>query len=209
MAQVARGTPANPAPIKALDRFFGFFGAGWRTDGAYSSNVVAFNGFAEEDFTASGNGTGIDFLTTPVGATSRRSAVKFRANGALELQPQAGAPTLGTAAGQIVFDANAGAFKGHDGTRWWRLTNLPRFSATTNVDHYLAAGAWTRIPFNVAEANDQGAFAAAAGRFTAAEAGLHAFHANLAYRRNGTSAPTAFEAQLYRNGAPAGGAGRR
>ncbi|MDR7039429.1 hypothetical protein J2X36_004205 [Methylobacterium sp. BE186] len=204
VAQVARGVPGAPAPIRALDRFFGFFGSGWRPDGTYSSNVVAFTGFAEEDFTASGNGTGLDFLTTAVGATSRRSVVKFRANGALELQPQAGAPALGTAAGQIVFDSSAGAFRGHDGTRWWRLTNLPRFLATTNFDNVLAAGTWTRVQFNTAEANDHGAFAAATNRFTAAEAGLHAFTANLAYKRNGTSAPSAFEAQFYRNGAPAG-----
>ncbi|GEP06014.1 DUF2793 domain-containing protein [Methylobacterium oxalidis] len=204
VAQVARGTPASPAPIKALDRFFGFFGAGWRPDGGYSSNVVAFTGFAEEDFTATGNGTGIDFLTTPVGATGRRSVVKFRANGALELQPQAGAPALGAAAGQIVFDSTLGAFRGHDGARWWRLTGLPRFCAATTFDNYLAAGAWTRVQFNAADANEQGAFAPASGRFTAAEAGPHAFTANLAYRRNGASAPTAFEAQFYRNGAPAG-----
>ncbi|GJD95726.1 DUF2793 domain-containing protein [Methylobacterium iners] len=202
VAQVARGTPANPAPLKALDGFFTLAGTGRRSDGAYSAEVVAVAGFAEEDFTATGNGAGLDLRTTPAGATGPRSAVKVRGNGALELQPLAAAPT--GAAGQIVFDSTAGAFKGHDGSRWRRLTHLPRFSATTSFDNYLGADAWTRVQFNIAEENEQGAFAAATGRFTAAEAGLHAFTANVGYRRNGSSAPTALEAQLYRNGAPAG-----
>ncbi|NEU14077.1 DUF2793 domain-containing protein [Methylobacterium sp. BTF04] len=203
-ARSARGTPTAPAGIKALDRFFGFFGAGWRSDGAYSLNVVAFNGFAEEDFTPAGNGTAIDFQTTPIGATARRSVVKFRANGALELQPQAAPSIEGAAAGQLVFDSTTTAFKAHDGARWNRLTNLPKFAAWTNFDNYLAAGAWTRIQFNTVDSNTQGAFAAATSRFTAAETGLHTFTANLGFKRNGTSAPTAFEAQFYRNGSPAG-----
>lgn len=201
VAQVARGTPAAPLPIKALDRFFGFFGAGWRADGAYSSNVVAFNGFAEEDFTATGTGTGIDFLTTPVGATARRSVAKFRANGTFELQPQAGDPP-GGALGQIYASSTAAALKWHNGTAWARIGNLAKFAASASADTVAAANTWTRVPFNTADSNDQGAFGS--GRFTAPEAGLHRFSAALLYKRNGSSAPTAFEAQFYRNGAAAG-----
>lgn len=203
-AACARGTAGAPLPILKGDRFFGFFGSGWHAGGAYSGNAVAFNGGAEEDFTAGAWGTCLDFQTTPLGGTGRRSAVKFRANGALELQPQAAPPSAGTAAGQLVFDSTAGAFKGHDGTRWSRLTNQPCFAATTSFDNYLPAGTWTKVQFNTADSNDQGVFSAANNRFVAPEAGLYGFTVNLGYRRNGTSAPTAFEVQFHRNGAPAG-----
>ena len=46
--------------------------------------------------------------------------------------------------------------------------------------------------------------AAGSNRFTAPEGALYAFSANLGFKRNGTSAPTAFEAQFYRNGSSAG-----
>lgn len=203
-ASIARGAAGAPLPIRKGDRFFGFFGSGWHAGGAYSGNAVAFNGGADEDFTATGWGTYLDFQTTPAGGTARRSVVKFRANGALELQPMAAPPADGGGAGQLVFDSTAGAFKGHDGTRWTRLTNRPCFAASLSFDAYIAAGTWSKVPFNTADSNEQGVFSAANNRFTAPDAGLYGFTVNLGYKRNGTSAPTAFEVQLYRNGAPAG-----
>lgn len=203
-ARIGRGTITAPAPIRSGDRFFGFFGRGFHAGGDVSANMVGFNSFAEEDFTATGQGTGIDFQVTDTGTTVRRSTVRFRANGSLELLARPALPTTGLRAGQIVFDGPAGAFRGYGNAGWSRMTNLPRFAAALGADALLPGGTWTRVPFNAADTNDQGVFSASAQRFTAAEAGVYAFGAALAYRRSGSASPTAFQARFHRNGASAG-----
>ena len=163
--------------------------------------MVTFNGVAEEDFTATAQGTFVDFQTTEIGTRSRRSVVKFRGNGALELIPRTGTPSAGLAPGQILFDGTATAFKVYDGTRWSRLTDLPRFAAAMAADMTIPAGAWAKVAFNTAEVNDQGAFVPATNRFVAPEAGTYTFGAGLAFRKSGNAAPTALQARFYRNGA--------
>ncbi|WP_019906428.1 DUF2793 domain-containing protein [Methylobacterium sp. 77] len=201
--RIARGTPAAPTGILAGDRFFGFFGRGYQATGGFSSNMVTFNGVAEEDFTATAQGTLVDFQTTDIGTTTRRSVVKFRGTGALELVSRAGTPTLGLAPGQIVFDGTAGAFKGYNGTRWSRLTNLPRFSASMSADATIPAATWTKVAFNNADVNDQNAFVPATNRFVAPEPGTYTFGAGLAFRKIGSASPSALQARFYRNGAVA------
>ncbi|WP_336487289.1 DUF2793 domain-containing protein [Methylobacterium nigriterrae] len=203
-ARVGRGTPAAPAAIRAGDRFFALLGRGYHAGGAYSAEMVTLQGVAEEDFSAGAQGTALDVQTTDLGGTVRRSALKVRANGALELQPRAGVPGRGLGAGQIVFDSTATAFRGYDGARWLRLSNLARFAAATNFDNYVAADAWTKVQFNIGEVNEQGAFLAGASRFVAPEAGTYLFGAALAYRRNGSASPSALQARFHRNGAAAG-----
>ncbi|CAA2137806.1 DUF2793 domain-containing protein [Methylobacterium bullatum] len=198
--RIARGTPAAPTGILAGDRFFGFFGRGYQATGGFSGNMVTFNGLAEEDFTATAQGTLVDFQTTEIGTSTRRSVVKFRGNGALELVPRAGTPGAGLAPGQILFDGTAAAFKGYNGTRWSRLTNLPRFAAAMSADATIPAGVWTKVAFNTAEVNDQGAFVPATNRFVAPEPGTYTFGVGLAYRRIGSASPTALQARFYRNG---------
>jgi hypothetical protein len=202
-ARVARGVPGAPLPIKAADRLFGVFGAGYHAGGAYTADAVALVGVAEEDLTAAAQGTGLDLQTTAPGTTTRRSVVKIRGNGALELQPLAAEPAGGVQ-GQIYADSTATALKWHTGAAWVRITNFAKAAASTNFDNYVAANAWTKVQFNTADSNEQGAFDAGKNRFVAAEAGLHAFTVSLTYKRNGSSAPTALEVQLYRNGAAAG-----
>ncbi len=136
---------------------------------------------------------------TPVG-TAEPAAARFSA---LTLVP-ASADPAGGALGQIAVNSSAGALKWFDGAKWARIANLAKFSARTNYDNYIPAGAWTRIAFNEADSNDQGAFRAGQNRFVAPEAGLYRLGAALTYRRNGTSQPSLFEARLYRGGAPAG-----
>ena len=203
-ARIARGTPAAPVGILAGDRFFGFFGRGYQASGGWSNNMVTFNGAAEEDFTATAQGTLVDFQTTEIGTVIRRTVVRFRGNGALELIPRTAVPTLGVGAGQIVFDGTAAAFKGYNGTRWSRLTNLPRFSASLSANATIAAATWTKVAFNTADVNDQGAFVTATSRFVAPEPGTYTFGAGLAFRKTVSATPTAFQAQFYRNGAAAG-----
>lgn len=199
--RIARGTPAAPTGILAGDRFFGFFGRGYHAAGGFSGYMVTFNGVAEEDFTATAQGTFVDFQTTEIGTSARRSVVRFRGNGALELIPRTGTPSAGLAPGQILFDGTATAFKVYDGTRWSRLTDLPRFAAAMAADMTIPAGAWAKVAFNTAEVNDQGAFVPATNRFVAPEAGTYTFGAGLAFRRSGNAAPTALQARFYRNGA--------
>ncbi|KAB1072835.1 DUF2793 domain-containing protein [Methylobacterium planeticum] len=204
LARVGRGAPGAPAPVRAGDRFFALLGRGFHAGGAYSGDAVSLQGLAEEDFSAAAQGTALDIQTTDLGGTARRSVLKVRGNGALELQPRAGVPARGLGAGQIVFDSTAAAFRGYDGTRWLRLTNLVRFAAATNFDNYLPADTWTRVQFNIGEVNEQGAFAASGSRFVAPEAGTYRLGASLAYRRNGSAAPSALQVRFHRNGTAAG-----
>jgi hypothetical protein len=201
--RAARGAPGAALPIKAADRLFGLFGAGYHTGGAYTADAVALLGVAEEDLTAAAQGTCLDIQTTAPGTTTRRSVVKVRGNGALELQPLPAEPA-GGAQGQIYADSTATALRWHNGASWSRITNFAKAAASTNFDNYIAANAWTKVQFNVADSNDQGAFDAAKNRFVALEASLHGFTVSLTYKKNGSSAPTALEVQLYRNGAAAG-----
>ncbi|MHB2211506.1 hypothetical protein [Methylobacterium sp. CM6257] len=129
--------------------------------------------------------------------------MKVRGNGALELQPLAAEPA-GGAQGQIYADSTLTALRWHNGASWSRITNFAKAAASTNLDNYIPADAWTKVQFNSTESKDQGAFDAENNHFVALEAGLHGFDVSLTYKRNGSSAPTALEVQLYRNGAAAG-----
>ncbi len=202
-ARAARGAPGAPLPLKATDTLLGLFGAGYHTGGAYTADAVALLGVAEEDLTAAAQGTCLDVQTTAPGTTTRRSVMKVRGSGALELQPLSAEPA-GGAQGQIYADSTLTALRWHDGAAWRRITNFAKAAASTNFDNYIPANAWTKVQFNITESNDQGAFDAAKNRFVALEAGLHGFDVALTYKRNGSSAPTALEVQLYRNGAAAG-----
>lgn len=136
---------------------------------------------------------------TPVGAADP-AAGRFSA---LALVPEAADPA-GGALGQVAVNSTDGALKWFDGARWARIANLAKFTARTNYDNYVPAGTWTRIAFNEAVSNDQGAFRAAQNRFVAPEAGLYRLGAALTYRRNGTGQPSLFEARFHRGGTPAG-----
>lgn len=70
-----------------------------------------------------------------------------------------------------------------------------------SADTTIPAGAWTKVAFNTAEVNDQGAFVPATNRFVAPEAGTYTFGAGLAFRRIGSASPSALQARFHRNGA--------
>jgi hypothetical protein len=79
------------------------------------------------------------------------------------------------------------------------LPQSPKFSAYTSFDNYLAANSWTKVQFNTADHNGQGAFVAASNRFVAPFAGLFRLAAGLTFKAN-AALPTALHAALYRNG---------
>lgn len=110
-ARAARGVVGAPLPIKAADRLFGLFGAGYHAGGAYTANAVAVLGTAEEGLTAMAQGTCLDVQTTAPGTATRRAVVKIRGNGALELQPLSAEPAGGTQ-GQIYADSTLAAREG-------------------------------------------------------------------------------------------------
>lgn len=116
-ARRARGTPASPTAMLAGDRFFGYYGSGYHSGGAWGANVVAFQGVAEENLTGSAQGTRLDFATTAVGAASRRTIVQFRANGTLHLVPASSAPSS-PENGQIYYDSTLGKFRGYAAGAW-------------------------------------------------------------------------------------------
>jgi hypothetical protein len=197
-ARTGRGTRQAPAPIRAGDGLVGLSGGGYFAGGS-ADGCVTLRGVAEEDFSATAQGTGFVVETTDLSGTAPRPVVKMRANGALELVARAGVPATGTAPGQLVFDSTAGAFRGHAGTGWVCLSNQPRFRAATSYDNYVGADAWTRVDFNTGTLNDQGLFRAADNAFVVPEAGVYTLAAGLAFKPNGTNAPASLQARFHRN----------
>lgn len=79
------------------------------------------------------------------------------------------------------------------------LPQSPRFSATTNFDNYVAANAWTKVQFNVADHNAQGAFQPASNRFVAPFAGTVRLTASVGFKANAV-VPASMEAAFRLNG---------
>lgn len=199
--RAAAGTASSPSALTggmAIGQFSAFgFGAS-----AYSSGARAQIAFlAAEPWSDSAQGTRIAFRACPTGSTGIIEVAACEANGAVSLKPLAADPTVGTGLGQLCVNGTHSALKWHDGTAWRRLGNLAKCLARPSTDTSLAAGAWTKVAFNLADSNEQGAFSAAGQRFTAPEAGLYRLTLALGYRRNGSNAPTAFEGRFFRNGA--------
>jgi len=197
--RAGRGSRQAPTPIRAGDGLVGLSGGG-TVPGGIVDGCVTLRGVAEEDFSATAQGTGFVVETTDLGGTAPRPVVRMRANGALELVARAGVPVTGTAPGQLVFDSTAGAFRGRTGTGWVRLSNQPRFRAATSYDNYLGVDAWTRVGFNTGILNDQGLFRAADNAFVVPEAATYTVTAGLAFKRNGSNAPASLQARFHRNG---------
>ncbi|MDH2310331.1 hypothetical protein [Methylobacterium brachiatum] len=201
--RAAGGTAAAPAALKA-GALIGQVSAVGRGAKSFSAAARAWLSFlAAETWTDGAQGTRAVIAATPLGATAAADVLSVEANGSVGLVPLPSDPK-GGAAGQIYVSGTDTAIKWHDGTGWKRITNFAKSVAYTNFDNYVGADAWTKVQFNNADSNDQGAFIASKNRFVAPEAGLYGFNVSLTYKRNGTSAPAAFEAQLYRNGTAAG-----
>ncbi len=77
---------------------------------------------------------------------------------------------------------------------------LPRFKAWTNYDNYVGVGSWTKIGLNNTDYNDQGAFDAGTGLFTAPVDGTYLFGATLLYKIN-SSTSARMRGRLVLNGA--------
>ncbi|RDV02136.1 DUF2793 domain-containing protein [Undibacter mobilis] len=83
------------------------------------------------------------------------------------------------------------------------LPRAAKFCATTNFDNYIAANSWTKVQFNIADLNDQGAFSAGGNSFTAPFAGAYVFGFSLRFKANAT-VPTQVTVAFYKNGAELG-----
>ncbi|MCJ2008373.1 DUF2793 domain-containing protein [Methylobacterium sp. J-092] len=202
--RAAAGSAAAPAALPPGAAIGQLSAYGYGASGYASAPRVQVAFLASEAWSDASQPTRISLRTTPAGTTATAEAFAVEASGAVRLAPLAADPTTGLAQGQLYADSTATALKWYTGTGWARISNFAMAAATTSFDNYVPAGAWTKVQFNIADSNDQGAFAAATNRFTAPEAGLYRVLAMLTYKRNNASAPTAFEVQLYRNGAPAG-----
>ncbi|KQP34310.1 hypothetical protein ASF27_01745 [Methylobacterium sp. Leaf102] len=125
-------------------------------------------------------------------------------SGVIVVPASADPPTNGAKLGQFAVNSSALAIKWFNGDAWARINNFAKFIAYTNFDNYVGANAWTKVRFNNTDSNDQNAFVSGTNRFVAPEAGLYRMTSGLAYKRNGSNAPTAFEVQFYQNGVAAG-----
>lgn len=83
------------------------------------------------------------------------------------------------------------------------LPRAAKFGATTNFDNYIAADSWTKVQFNVADVNDQGAFNVGGNSFTAPFSGAYTFGFSLRFKANST-VPTKTIVTFYRNGVELG-----
>ncbi|WII73444.1 tail fiber domain-containing protein [Bdellovibrio sp. 22V] len=77
----ARGTNAARTAVQTGDRLMGLYGAGAYDATNYSTNSGAIQILAAENFTATANGTAIDFGTTPLGSTARQTRMTITADG--------------------------------------------------------------------------------------------------------------------------------
>ncbi|MBB3900758.1 DUF2793 domain-containing protein [Methylobacterium brachythecii] len=202
--RAAGGTAAAPAAL-ANGASLGQLSAFGHGVTGYAGSARAELAFlAAETWTDAAQGTRVAIRTTPAGTTGSAEVFSAEANGAVKLAPLASAPSTGLALGQIYADSTATALKWHTGAAWARISNFGKFAAATNFDNYIPAAAWTKVQFNSADSNDQGAFSAGSNRFVAPEAGLYGFDIALVFKANGGNAPSAFEARVHRNGSSAG-----
>ncbi|GJD42900.1 hypothetical protein AFCDBAGC_0742 [Methylobacterium cerastii] len=202
--RAAAGNAAAPVALQSGSMIgqVSAFGYGATSYAATPRAQLAF--LATDAWSDASQPTRISLRTTPAGTAASAEVLAVEANGAVRLAPLAADPAAGLALGQLYASSTATALKWYTGAGWARISNFAKAAAGTSFDNYVPAGAWTKVQFNVADSNDQGAFAAGTNRFTAPEAGLYRVSAMLTYKRNGASAPTAFEVQFYRNGAAAG-----
>jgi hypothetical protein len=77
----SRGTVAAPAAVSSGDRIMGLYGTGYHSGGAFGGNSAAIQMLAAENFTASAQGSKIDFGTTPIGATARSTRMTIDSTG--------------------------------------------------------------------------------------------------------------------------------
>jgi hypothetical protein len=79
-------------------------------------------------------------------------------------------------------------------------SSISRFRAYTNYGNYVGVGTWTKIALNNTDYNDQGAFDAGTGLFTAPVDGTYLFGATLRYKVN-SSTTARMRGPLALNGA--------
>lgn len=91
----------------------------------------------------------------------------------------------------LVIDRNTGQLK---------APLAPKFSAYTNFDNYIAANTWTKVQFNNASFNDQGAFDAGNNRFVAPFDGCYLLGSSIKFKINASN-PAAWYVTFYKNGA--------
>lgn len=67
----SRGTVAAPTAVQSGDRLAGIYGTGYHSGAAFGVNSGAVQILAAENFTATAQGSKVDFGTTPLGSTTR------------------------------------------------------------------------------------------------------------------------------------------
>ena len=101
--------------------------------------------------------------------------------------------------GLVAYVEDEALFYKYDGG-WFLFASPVAFESYVNYDMYVAANAWTPVGINNALHNDQAAFNATNGRFTAPVDGYYDLSFSFHYKVNGT-APSAIYAGLGVNGA--------
>lgn len=98
----ANGTAASPAGVGAGELLGAILFQGY-VSASYTGAVAAIRSYSAEAFTASAQGSNIDFLTTPIGSNVAGIIATFRYDGSLNLIGQL---DLSNGAGQVKFPAS-------------------------------------------------------------------------------------------------------
>ncbi|QDK37868.1 tail fiber domain-containing protein [Bdellovibrio sp. NC01] len=109
----SRGTTAAPAQTLKGDRIGALYATGYTSGGAYGTNNGALQFVAAEDFTATGNGTKIDFGVTPVGGTARLSRMTLDSTGFLGLGTSSPTSMLHVESASVVGNQSMVLLKGN------------------------------------------------------------------------------------------------
>ncbi|QDK38566.1 tail fiber domain-containing protein [Bdellovibrio sp. NC01] len=107
----SRGTPTAPTAVLAGDRLMGLYGMGAYSSSGWSTNSGAVQISAAENFTATNQGTLIDFGTTAIGSTTRQTRMTLSSAGLLGIgtqNPAAGLHMVGD--GGVADDIQIDAF---------------------------------------------------------------------------------------------------
>lgn len=125
----AQGTPTTPLNTKSGNQIGNINFRGHDGTNFSSVGIAAITVNAEENFTATAQGTRISFLTTPIGAAVPAERFRVANDGRLRLSNQPAAPAQGSActAGDLILNAASATLYLCSATNTWTKTTFAAY----------------------------------------------------------------------------------
>jgi hypothetical protein len=141
LVQQARGTASAPTATQSGDALFRFVGRGY--DGsAFTPGRVRLDGFANQNWTATANGTYLSLLTTPDGSTTLTERMRLAAGGWMILPELAADPTtaeLTSLAAMSIYMKNDKLVIAYNNAGTITYIKIPMDGSTTTWTHNTTA----------------------------------------------------------------------